>query len=84
MYPQRERMLRDIINKHQLKGLKYKQMIELLGEPENYTDEEVNTETYNIVVDYGRDIDPVYIKHLEVKFNSDSIVTDVYIKEIKH
>ena len=84
IYPEREKMLKDLMNNHQLKGLKYNQIIDLLGEPENYSDEEPNTITYNIVTDYGRDIDPVFIKNLEVKFSSDSILTDVNINEIKN
>lgn len=84
IYPKREKMLNDLVNNHQLKGLTYKQVIDLLGKPERYSDEEPNTATYNIVTDYGLDIDPVYLKHLEVKFSSDSFVTDVNIREIKH
>jgi hypothetical protein len=83
MYPERKEMMKDLMNNHQLKGLTYKQLIDLLGEPEMYPDEEPNTVTYNILTDYGRDIDPVYIKNMEVKFSSDSIVTDVSINEIK-
>jgi hypothetical protein len=84
LYPKREKMLKDLINNYQLKRLNYKQVIELLGEPEKYSNEGPNTVTYNVVTDYGPDIDPVYIKNLEVKFNSDSIVTDININEIKH
>jgi len=84
IYPNREKMLKDLINHRQLIGLSYKKIIELLGEPEKYSDEKQNTATYNIVTDYERDIDPVYIKNLEVKFSSDSIVTDVNINELKH
>jgi hypothetical protein len=84
IYPNRDKMLEDLMNHHQLKGLTYKQVIELLGEPEKYSDEKPNTATYNIVTDYGKDIDPVYIKNLEVKFSTDSIVTDVTTNEIKH
>lgn len=84
IYPNRDKMLDDLMNHHQLKGLTYKQLIDLLGEPEKYSDEKPNSVTYNIAIDYGRDIDPVYIKNMEVKFSSDSIVTDVNLKEIRH
>ncbi len=77
-------MLKDLMNNHGLKGLNYTQLIDLLGEPDKYSDEEPNTVTYNIVSDYGRDIDPIFLKNLEVKFSSDSIVTDLNINEIKH
>lgn len=83
-FPNREEMLKDLMNNHQLKGLTYKQLMELLGKPENDSDAEPNVACYNIVTDYGRDIDPVYIKNLQVKFNADSIVTEVAISEIKH
>lgn len=83
-YPNRKKMLKDLLNNYQLKGLTYKQLIDLLGEPETYSDEEPNTATYNIVTDYGGDIDPVYIKNLEVKFGADSIMRNVTINEIKH
>lgn len=84
IYPNREKILNDLMNNHRLKGLTYKQLIDLLGEPEKYKDEEPNTGTYNIVTDYGGDIDPVYVKNLEVKFSTDSIVKNVSINEIKH
>lgn len=77
-------MLNDLINSHQLKGLPYKQLIDLLVEPERYSDEEQNAATYNLAIDYGRDIDPIYIKYFEVKFSSDNIVTDMNIREVKH
>lgn len=77
-------MLKDLMNNHGLKGLNYTQLIDLLGEPDKYSDEEPSTVTYNIVSDYGRDIDPIFLKNLEVKFSSDSIVTDLNINEIKH
>lgn len=79
--PNRDEMLKDLLNNHQLKGLTYKQLVELLGEPKNNSDAEQNVAYYNVVTDYGRDIDPVYVKNLQVKFNSDSIVTDVGISE---
>ena len=72
------------MNGHQLKGLTYKQLVELLGEPEEYSDTEPNTAYYNVDTDYRHDIDPVYIKNPKVKLNGDSIVTDVNIDEIKH
>jgi hypothetical protein len=84
VYPNRAKMLNDLMSHHQLKGLRYKQLIHLLGDPERYSDEEPNTVTYNIVTDYGRDIDPVYIKNLEVKFNSDIVVTEVNVNKVKH
>lgn len=84
IFPNRNKMLNDLMKNHQLKGLTHKQLVELLGEPEEYSDTEPNTAYYNVVTDYGRDIDPVCTKNLKIKLNGDSIVTDVNIYEIKH
>ena len=83
-YPNRESMLKDLTGNHKLKGIAYPKLIDLLGLPENYSDEEFNTMTYNIVTEYGNDIDPVYIKNLEIKLAKDSIVENYKIVEIKH
>lgn len=77
-------MLNDLIENHKLKGMQYKNLIDLLGLPENYSDQEENILIYNIVTDYGYDIDPVYIKNLEIKLAKDSIVEGYKVVEIKH
>ncbi|HUC82910.1 MAG TPA: hypothetical protein VMR70_18525 [Flavisolibacter sp.] len=51
IYPNREKMLKDLMSHHQLIGLNYKQLIKLLGEPEKFSDKEPITATYNIVTD---------------------------------
>ena len=64
-YPNRNKMLNDLTINHNLKGLSYKKIIELIGEPEkNITAN--NSIFYNIITDYGHDIDPVYSKTLEI------------------
>ena len=83
-YLKRESMLNDLLENHKLKGMQYKNLIDLLGLPENYSDQEENILTYNIVTDYGYDIDPVYIKNLEIKLAKDSIVEGYKVVEIKH
>jgi hypothetical protein len=83
-YPNRESMLKDLTENHKLKGIAYPKLIDLLGLPENYSDEKFNTMTYNIVTEYGNDIDPVYIKNLEIKLAKDSIVENYKVVEIKH
>ncbi|MES2379512.1 MAG: hypothetical protein V4538_00620 [Bacteroidota bacterium] len=82
-YPKRKSMLNDLIENHKLKGIKYKELIELLGLPENYSDEEYNTMTYNIEIDYGFDIDPTYSKHLKIELAIDSVVKSYEIVEWK-
>jgi len=83
-YPNRDRMLNDLIKNQKLKGLTYRQLIINIGEPEKNVIGDKNLIYYDIVTDYGLDIDPVYIKTLEFKFDRDSIITDYRINEIKH
>jgi len=84
LYPNRDKMLNDLIQNQKLKGLSYNQLIDKIGEPEKNITGDNNSIYYDIVTDYGYDIDPVYIKTLEFKFDTDSIITDFKINEIKH
>jgi outer membrane protein assembly factor BamE (lipoprotein component of BamABCDE complex) len=84
LYPNRDKMLDDLIKNQNLKGLTYRQLIDKIGEPEKNEVGDSNTIFYDIVTDFGHDIDPVFIKSLEIKFDKDSIVTDFKINEIKH
>jgi hypothetical protein len=74
----RESMLDDLMRKHTLTGLRYKELINLCGEPDGI---ERDTAYYNIVVDYGIDIDPVYVKNLKFVFSKDSLTTGVSVSE---
>ena len=80
-YPKRESMLKDLTENHKLKGIKYIELVELLGLPENYSDEKENSMSYNIVTDYGFDIDPTYSKDLKIKLAKDSVVESYRIVE---
>jgi len=84
LYPNRDKMLDDLTKNKNLKGLTYRQLIDKIGEPEKNVVGDSNTIYYDIVTDYGYDIDPVYIKTLEFKFDTDSIITDFKINETKH
>ena len=81
-YPERDDMLDDLIKNNQLKGISYRQLVDLLGKPDY--DKDDNVYYYQIVVDFGHDIDPVYVKNLELQLNKDSVVNNYYIKEYKH
>ncbi len=83
VYPHRELMLRDIIDNKRLIGLSYQSVIDSLGQPENYTDKKENQLWYPVIVDYGSDIDPVYLKRLMLTMNNDSTVEKVEIIEWK-
>ena len=58
----RKRMVGDLTAHCQLRGIKYDQLVQLLGSPDN---QDSATLTYKIVEDYGKDIDPVYTRNLE-------------------
>ncbi len=78
--PYRSKMIQDLTTNHKLVGLKYSQLIELLGEP-NFNDS--TSLVYTIIVDYGHDIDPVYTKNLDFTFSKDSILTSFKVDEWK-
>jgi len=81
IYTHRKSMLNDLTKNYKLTGLSYRQLINLIGEPENYNDKEKNIVYYEIETDYGNDIDPVYTKTLQLKLTKDSTVESFTIKE---
>lgn len=80
-YEYRENMVKDLMENHLEKGMELKKVIELLGEPCNYHNEKEIS--YEIMVDYGWNIDPMEGKELYIKFSNDSIVTDFRLKHWK-
>jgi len=80
-YKNRELMVNDLMKNHLQKGMKYKELIEMLGNPENL---KPNTIAYEIMTDYGSDIDPVEGKDLYMIFNKDSTLIDFKLKHWKH
>jgi hypothetical protein len=80
--PYRKKMLKDLTSNHKLVGLKYSEIISLLGAP-NFHDSASASFGYDIVIDYGSDIDPVYTKTLEFIFSKDSTITSFKIDEWK-
>lgn len=84
LYPNRDKMLDDLTKNQKLEGLTYNQLIDKLGHPVKYSPGDSNTIYYEIVTDYGHDIDPVYIKTLEFKFDNDSIIKSFKINETQY
>jgi hypothetical protein len=76
----RLKMLNDLTSNYKLVGFKHSQLIGLLGIPDS---QDNNTLSYNIVVDYGHDIDPVYIKKLDFIFSKDSVIKSFKVYEWK-
>ena len=83
IYTHRKSMLKDLTKNYKLTGLSYRQLVNIIGEPENYSDKENDIVYYEIETDYGFDIDPVYTKSLQLKLTKDSIVDSYSIKEWK-
>jgi len=75
-YEYRENMVQDLMENHLAKGMELKKVVELLGEPGNYQNKKDNEITYEIMVDYGWNIDPMEGKELYIEFDKDSTVID--------
>ena len=84
MYDNRESMVQDLMDNHLHKGMTYKELKELIGQPENYANMDANTIAYEIMVDYGWDIDPVESKTLYIELSPDSTVIAYRLKHRKH
>ncbi len=83
-FPYRKHMIDDLLNSIPLKGKTYPQIITMLGNPQMTvaSDTEFSI-SYEIDIDYGTDIDPVYIKNLRINFSMDSTVRDTEVNEWK-
>jgi hypothetical protein len=78
-YYNRNDMVDDLMAHHRLKGLSYKSLVDSLGYPENM--DKKDSLYYQVLMDFGDDIDPVHTKYLVFKLNKDSIVTDFKMEE---
>ena len=81
-YPYRDDMLTDLIKHHQIKGLTRKQLVDSLGEGENYEDSK-DSLYYDIIVNYGY-LDPKSGKYLVIGFDRDSIANYFKVVEWKN
>ena len=72
-FPNRKYMIDDLVKNYQLKDKKYSEIVELLNEPQSklYTTMQI---LYDIDVDYGSEIDPIYSKTLLITFDNDTVV----------
>ncbi len=76
--PYRQQMLQDLMANYKLVGMKCSNVRDMLGKPDGA---DSNYYAYRIVEEYGRGIDPVYVKNLVFNFSKDSIVTKVDTEE---
>ena len=81
-YPYRKSMLHDLVNNHNLKGLSYKQLTDIIGEQQKNLVGDRSEIYYPILTEYNS-IDPVHTITLIFKLDKDSIVTEYRIDEWK-
>ena len=81
IYARRERMVKDLMDNHLKKGMKYKEVIDLLGRGENGKNDSLTTIYYDVMVDFGWNIDPQRTKTLCIEFTSDSTVKEFRLEK---
>jgi hypothetical protein len=86
-YPNRDAMVQDLLDNYKLIGLTKRSITDLLGEEDHIELVEMprtsgrNYMTYQVLVDFGSDIDPVHTKYLVLEINEDSTVTKAKLVE---
>jgi hypothetical protein len=77
---ERMKMVDDLTKNYKLTGIRYTELRQLLGE---YDFKDSASVGYQLVIDYGHDIDPVYSKDLTFELTKDSVVKTWKIIEWK-
>jgi hypothetical protein len=80
--PYRKKMLKDLTTNHKLVGLKYLEIIRLLGAP-NFQDSATASFGYDIIINYDSDVDPIYTKTLNFTISKDSVIISFKVNEWK-
>ena len=75
-------MVKDLLDNHKLTGRTKRSIIDLLGEADLIDSVEGNV-SYQVLLDFGWDIDPVHTKYLVFQFDEDSVVTRAELLEWK-
>ena len=83
-YEYRENMVEDLMQNHLKKGTDYKKVVELLGEPVDSQNNKTNEISYEIMVDYGWNIDPMEGKVLYLEFEKDSTLIKSRLEHWEH
>lgn len=83
MYANRESMVKDLMEHDLHKGMAYRELIALIGQPDHYANMKPNTIGYEIMVDYGWDIDPVEGKTLFIELSQGSTVIACRLEQVK-
>ena len=83
-YEYRENMVEDLMQNHLKKGMDYKGVVELLGEPIDSKNNKTNEISYEIMVDYGWNIDPMEGEVLYLEFEKDSTLIKSRLEHWEH
>lgn len=83
-YANRESMVQDLMDNHLHKGMTYKNLTALIGQPENYANMKDHTIAYEIMVDCGWNIDPVEGKTLFIELAPDSTIISYKLEHWQH
>lgn len=83
-YDYRESMVKDLMKNHLKERMTYNEVCELLGTSEIFPATPPYTICYEIMVDFGWNIDPQRGKELYIEFTSDSILKEFRLVKWKH
>ena len=80
-YTMRESILEDLTTNYKLVGMTYKDVIRLLGKPDDTYPLKTSYDIINNEAEYNPKNKPLYRKNLEFYFNKDSVVTRFNVYE---
>jgi len=80
-YKMRDNVLDDLLENYKLVGMNYKDVIRLLGKPDETDSLKTSYQIINTLGEYNPKNKPVYKKYLEFYFNKDSVVTRTNVYE---
>ncbi|MEO8949965.1 MAG: hypothetical protein ABI308_16240 [Mucilaginibacter sp.] len=80
-YSMRDNVLTDLVTNYKLKGMTYKDVIRLLGKPDDTAALKTSYEIINTAHEYNPKLKPTYKKSLEFYFSKDSVVTSFKVYE---
>lgn len=78
-YMHREKMIDDVMDNHLKVGMRYIEIEKRLGKPNHFLNAKDNKIVYEILIDYGWDIDPVEEKNLFIFLSEDSTLVDAHV-----
>ena len=84
LYTQRKYLVQDLIRNHLKQEMCYEDLVKLLGSPVDVSRKESKSTIYfEVETKYGSDIDPDWVKYLEVALTSDSCYENAQVIKLK-